>query len=408
MGREQVFLTRILFLLLVAFETTGLRLKLIPWDSPDSPLYRENLALLQNYQTTNTSSHQLKTAGHPNSATKLDVIRFPLEDQQNYHYSVSVKIGYSGTEQKLLVDTGGSYMWGQCSWIFTPLSSKINTYKKLPCNHRLCDKQICKCIKKQCVCTIVYGTKGYKYRVEGFIGKIQIPGSDEISKNDIVFGCSTQQPLNLSGILGLDRSPVSLVSQLRKKNGGRFSYCLHSGDSYLTLGKDISDSGKKVKTTPFIYTDYSTYFLDLLDISVNGRKLGLSPTLFSLKNGGVYMGTGVRYTILPKQAYDKVNRAYQYYFKGKLKKIGGEYWDLKSCYTLKPGYDDFPTMTFHFEGADFEAEYTHVVDRNIGVACTAVVLGKTTVIGALQQWNTKFIFDINQNVLKFYKDNCAG
>ncbi|KAL7103749.1 hypothetical protein ACP275_08G198600 [Erythranthe tilingii] len=400
MGSEQNFLTRTLFLLLVAFETTGLRLKLIPWNSPDSPLYRESLAPIQNYQTANTSSHQLETTNHSNSATNLDGMKFALEHQKNYRYSVNVKIGSPGTDVKLLVDTGSGYIWAKCA---------SKPYKKLPCDHRLCARKICKCVKSQCVCSIAYGSSGVKYKLEGVIGKFHIPGS-EISKPDMVFGCSKEQPLNLSGILGLDRSPVSLVRQLSKETDGRFSYCLHNGDSYLTLGKDISESRKKVKTTPFIHTDYSTYLLNLTDISVGGKKLGLSPTLFTLKNGGVFMDTGVRYTILPKQAYDKVNQKFEDHFKlkGKLKKINGMYWDLKPCYRLTPGFNDFPTMTFHFQGADFESEYTHVIDRRIGVACTAVVLGRSTIIGALQQWNTKFVFDINRNVLNFHKDDCAG
>ncbi|KAL0406720.1 UNVERIFIED_CONTAM: hypothetical protein Slati_3985900 [Sesamum latifolium] len=225
----------------------------------------------------------------------------------------------------------------------------------------------------------------------------------------IVFGCSNQQPLNLSGVLGLDRTPVSLLGQLRKDSGGRFSYCLHNGDSYLTLGKDISGrDGKEERTTPLIHTDYSTLFLNLTDISVEGQRLGLSPSLFSLKNGGVFMDTGIQYTMLASKAYDKVNRAFERYFKGKLKKIDSIHWNLQPWYKLKPGFNDYPTMTFHFDGADYEAEYTHVKDESLEVTCTAVLPGKRTIIGALQQWNTRFLFDINKNLLKFFKDDCAG
>ncbi|KAK6132596.1 hypothetical protein DH2020_033698 [Rehmannia glutinosa] len=413
MGRKKKILTRILILLLVTFfhrstpETQRLRLKLIPWDSPNSPLYPGKLTPLEKYQRIIKSSHHLESisSDHPNFTINLNEIQFPLENQENFHYSVDVKIGTPGTEVKLLVDTGSCYIWTQCPSItYPPLSSK--TYRKLPCNHRLCPKQICKCIKKQCVCTIPYGSSGYKYKLAGSVDKFHIPGSKE-SALDIVFGCSTQQFFNLSGVLGMDRSPVSLLSQLQKESGGRFSYCLHNGDSYLTLGEDVSGGGKEEKTTPLIHNDYPFLFLNLTDISVDGQRLGLSPSLFKLKNGGVVMDTGVPYTMLTKKAYDKVNRAFQSYFKGKLKMLDSVHWNLKPCYRLTPGFNKYPEMTFHFEGADFKVAYTHVTDKSVGVTCTAVLPGKRTIIGAVQQWNTRFMFDINKNVLKFYRDDCA-
>lgn len=402
MGKNQDFLTRILFFLLLAFFCTAipqadvpLRLKLIPWNSPDSPMYREPV---QDYGRTSNKYD------HPNSTISLNEIQFPMQDQQNYRYAVNVKIGSGGQQFKLLVDTGSGFIWAKCNEGLSNSLLSSHTYQKLPCDHKLCAKKLCKCIKKQCVCTIKYGSTGYKYELKQAIDRFHFPGSEA----SIVFGCTKTKPLHLSGILALDRSPVSLVSQLRDKTGGRFSYCLHNGDSYLTLGKDISNSGKKVKTTPFIHTEYSAYFLNLTDISIGGHRLGLSPTLFALKNGGVFMDTGVQYTILPKRAYDKANQAFQNHFKGKLKKINRIYWNLEPCYKLTPGFDDFPAMTFHFQRADLEAEYTHIADRELGVACTAVVPGKQTVIGALQQLNTRFMFDNRKNVLKFYKDDCAA
>ncbi|KAG8364846.1 hypothetical protein BUALT_Bualt18G0041000 [Buddleja alternifolia] len=242
---------------------------------------------------------------------------------------------------------------------------------------------------------------------KGTIDTFQLPGSAK-SESDIVFGCTNKQPLNLSGILGLDRSPVSLLGQLRREIGGQFSYCLNNGDSYLTLGKDSSfDERKEIKTTPLIHTAYSTLFLNLTDISVAGKRLGLYPSLFELKNGGVFMDTGIQYTVLPRKAYDKVSKALQSYFKGKLERTARTFLNLKPCYKLTPGFKDYPTMSFHFQGADYEAEYVQVVDESTNMTCTALFPGRRTVIGALQQWNTKFMFDINQNVLKFYKDDCA-
>ncbi|PIN15948.1 Aspartyl protease [Handroanthus impetiginosus] len=310
---------------------------------------------------------------------------FPLHHQLNYRYSVDIKLGTLGNQVKPLVDAGCGFIWSQ--WSRTSSHpERYKTYKRLPCNHPLCARNICKCIKNQRVCTIPYGSSGNKYTLAQSIDTFHIAGSQK-QKTDIVFGCSNQQPLNLSGILGLDRSPVSLI---------------------VTLGKDIpSHDWENIQTTHLIHTDHSTLFLNLTDTSVEGQRLGLSPSLFSLKNGGVFLDTGIQYTVLPKTACDKVNKVFESYFKGKLKKIDSVYWNLKPCYKLIPGFNAYPTMTFHFEGADLEAEYTHVKDEGLGVTCTAVLLGRRTVIGAVQQWGTRFIFYVNRNVLRFYKDDCS-
>ncbi|GFP78676.1 aspartic proteinase nepenthesin-2 [Phtheirospermum japonicum] len=405
---KQNLLTRILIVLSIIFfhktapRAKGFRLKLVPWDSPNSPLYPGKLTPLEKYQRIVGSLHHHLNSTHLNSTINLNEIQFPVEHQEDFRYSVDVKIGTPGTYVKLLVDTDGSFMWTQClSTTHPPLSSK--TYKKLPCNHRLCPKQFGKCIQKQCVYTIPDKLSGAKFKLAGSVDKFHIPGSK--SQLDIVFGCSTRQYRNLSGILGLDRTPVSLLSQLGKKSGGGYSYCLHKGDSYLTLGEDISSVGKKVKTTPLIHNDHST-FLNLTDISVNGKRLGLSPSLFTLKNGGGVMDTGRPYTMLTKKAYDKVNKAFQRHFKGKLKMIHNTYWNLKPCYRLPAGFNKYPNMTFHFEGADLETEHTTIYEDTMGVACMGVTRGRRTVIGAVQQWDTKFMFDINKNVVKFYRDDC--
>ncbi|GER29154.1 eukaryotic aspartyl protease family protein [Striga asiatica] len=387
----------------------GLKLKLIPWDSPESPLYPGNLTTLQKHQRAIRFSNHLQTLSlySPNTKPDQTKLQIPVHSH-SFRYSVNLRIGTPSKEVNLLFDTGSAFVWTQCdpkSNTYNPSTSK--TYKPLPCNHRLCAKKICKCVKNQCVCTIPYGSSGMKYKLAYSLDTFHLPQS-KTPFPGIAFGCSTKQPLSFSGILGLDRTPVSLLAQVRDQIGGQFSYCLHNGPSFLTLGKDaqISDA-KHVKTTPLVHTDFSTLLLNLTDISVAGKRIGLSPTLFSLKNGGVFMDTGMRYTVLAKAAYDKVSKAFANYFKGKLKKLSESHFDMEPCYQMTPGFKNFPTMTFHFEGAaaDMVVDYTHVSDGS--VACTAVARGGRTIIGALQQWNTRIVFDIDKNVMKFQRADCA-
>ncbi|KAI3466034.1 hypothetical protein Pfo_022697 [Paulownia fortunei] len=460
-------------------ESTGFSLKLIPWDSPKSPLHQPNLTQIQKIQMMAMSSKARANSPTPKNGTFYadDAIQIPVKNQ-GLQYSVNIQIGNPGTEVTLLLDTGSGPIWTQCQqskFYFNPMKSK--TYKALSCQHPLCqkDKKLCKCINGQCVCSLSYGIKGGKInQIDAVLSSdsftLPIKNNGYRTFTNMIFGCSSQSPV-FSGILGLDKLPISLISQVRNKVQGRYSYCLYGGDGYLRFGNNIPQVRKDAKTTRILHPHHPTMFLGLTDVSVaqkrlglspalfsyeqggflidtgaqltvlkkqaynrvikafanyyNGRlkrslrqglcaldwsleiyrywercssgiqdisverqRLGLSPSLFALKNGGVLMDTGVQYTVLTKKAYNKVNRAFQSYFKGRLEEIDRVYWNLKPCYRLTPGFNDYPTMTFHFEGADFEAEYTHVKE--------------------VQQWNTRFMFDINENVLKFYRDDCAG
>ncbi|KAL0328408.1 UNVERIFIED_CONTAM: Aspartic proteinase CDR1 [Sesamum calycinum] len=552
----KTFPLEVLFLLtlfqVAALESTGFSLKLFPWDSPNSPFYHPNLTQTLKIQMMVISSNATAFSRLPGNGTVYaNAIQIPVKNQA-LRYTVKIRIGSPATEVTLLLDTGSGPIWTLCQqskYYFNPKKSR--TYKALPFKNN--------------------GVRTF---------------------SNMIFGCSSRSPI-FSGILGLDKLPVSLISQVRNEVQGRYSYCLHDGDSYLRFGNDIPRVGKDAKTTTILYPDQPTLFLDLKDISVDqkrlglspvlfsyeqggffvdtgaqftvikkqaydkvieafanyyngrlkrvngkayhldlcykhistlksyasmtfhlegadyvtmnlyvvpqpgilciglipgecciqhgecykpeetndlkfiiasrkwdwskffmpeffssfglshcstehqekfrysvdvkigtpgnvvkllldtdisigGQRLGLSPSLFSLKNGGVFMDTGIQYTVLTRKAYDKVNRSFQRYFKGKLKKIDGIHQNLQPCYKLTPGFNDYPTMTFHFDGADYEAEYTHVKDESSRVTCTAVLPGKRTIIGALQQWNTRFMFDINKNLLKFYRDDCAG
>ncbi|KAL6999649.1 hypothetical protein U1Q18_000806 [Sarracenia purpurea var. burkii] len=129
---------------------------------------------------------------------------------------------------------------------------------------------------------------------------------------------------------------------------------------------------------------------------------------FSLKNGGCVIDMGVPYTVIARKAYRKVIRAFADYYTGRLERIDGSDYGLELCYRYKEGFRMYAAMSFHFQGADLVVNPTHVHVFNLQAArvCVAVVAGDQTVLGALQQWGTRFVYDLKSNVLRFAHENC--
>ncbi|KAL2247452.1 aspartic proteinase CDR1-like [Sesamum indicum] len=413
----KTFPLKILFLLTffqeAAPESTGFSLKLIPWDSPNSPFYHPNLTQTQKIQMMVISSNATALSRHPgNDTVYANAVQIPVRNQA-LRYAVKIRIGSPGTEVTLLLDTGSGPIWTQCQqskYYFNPKKSR--TYSTLPCEHPVCQsgKKSCKCINGMCVCRQSYGFNGGKiqhvYAVlssDSFTLAVKNNGVRTFS--NMIFGCSSRSPV-FSGILGLDKFPVSLISQVRNEVQGQYSYCLHDGDSYLRFGNDIPQVGRDAKTTKILYPYHPTLFLDLKDISVDKKRVGLSPVLFSYEQGGFFIDTGAQLTVIKKQAYDKVIQAFANYYNVRLKRVNGKAFHLDLCYKQNSTLKSYASMTFHLEGADYVTTNLYVVPQP-GILCIGLIPGEVSILGALQQWNTRFVFDINTNTLKFVNEDCS-
>jgi aspartyl protease family protein len=74
------------------------------------------------------------------------------------------------------------------------------------------------------------------------------------------------------------------------------------------------------------------------------------------------------------------------------------------------------SLSLHFAGEEEEATlvvspkqlFLMVDDKRAGqVACLAMVPGSRTVIGALQQVDTRFVYDLKENKLSFAPESCV-
>ncbi|XP_015898713.3 aspartic proteinase nepenthesin-2-like [Ziziphus jujuba] len=431
----------LLSLSLVSYNTskpTGFSLKLIPSDSPDSPFYPGKLTQHERIQRmVELSKARAKYVGLLSTANQISTF-YPENIYLKMYihslfYSVQVFIGTPKRPQTLLMDTGSHLIWTQCRPcincfnqtdppIFIPNTSA--TYRKLPCAHPIC-RQLYQCVKNECVYNQRYGggsvTKGLA-SVETFA--FPFNSNQTRSVGNIVFGCSNDNQNftfsgtgRISGILGLGPYPDSLPSQLRNLINKRFSYCLPSSmtqNSVLRFGEDIQII-PNLKRTPFVRMNRSShYFLNLLDISVAGHRLGFPPGAFSLKqngSGGVVIDSGCTVTNMEREPYGVVMREFQNHFvRFGLERVVNSSEGFELCYKQRRGFSHYAGLTFHFEGADMvvQPQFMYVQNYRMRYFCVALLpFTGPTLIGAWQQQNTRFIYDLNLQELQFAPEDCS-
>ena len=110
----------------------------------------------------------------------------------------------------------------------------------------------------------------------------------------------------------------SYAWQLEAETDLRFSYCLsywtntQDTHTYLHFGKDAQIRGTNqeiVQTTPLI-PNVTMYYVEVLSISMEGKKLPIDPVEFQLRSdfkGGFAIDTGSALTYLVQNAYYAYN-----------------------------------------------------------------------------------------------------
>lgn len=427
------FLTNFTFI-----ESIGFSLKLIPPFSPESPLYPGNLTELEKFhlllKTSKARASYLASLSSTNGTSiEPENIHLPVHGK-NFLHSVEVFLGTPIKPQFLLMDTGSFLTWIQCqpcincfnqsTPIFDPRFS--STYRKLPCVNPLCRGPL-RCVGGECVYQRNYGG-GASTRGVAATETFTFPYNNVTrAVPNIVFGCSNDnQNFSLegevSGIFGLNKHPLSLTIQLRNIIQGRFSYCLVYSynvmevPSVLRFGEDAVIRGRDVKTIRILnQTVSSSYHLDLLDISVEDERIRFPPGTFALQrngSGGCMIDTGAIATFMDKRPYEIVMQKFDEHYRsfGRRRVTGiPEGWEY--CYLFDPRFRAYASMTFHFQGADFKVEpaYMNFYLVSRGVFCVGLLstTGKT-ILGAFQQQDTRFLYDLNAGTLQFVPENCAN
>ncbi|KAF8660788.1 hypothetical protein HU200_057374 [Digitaria exilis] len=255
--------------------------------------------------------------------------------------------------------------------------------------------------------------------VEGYLCHDQLIYDGTVHQT-VPFGCAHKAAHFrndglFTGVIG----PAGMAGGLTQ-----FSYCLFGGGEasrrgFLRFGADVprNPGYMTTKILPALDADESGHYVSLVGVSVGARKLeGIQPETFARgedKHGGCLIDLGTPLTVMAQEAYDAVEEA-----------IWSDLRRQGALRVKRPGYGlcvrasevvmgrRLPSLSFHF--AEEEAvlavspeQLFLMMDEEHGrVACLAVMPGRRTIIGALQQVDTRFVFDIKDSKLSFAPESC--
>nr|CAB3486792.1 unnamed protein product [Digitaria exilis] len=157
---------------------------------------------------------------------------------------------------------------------------------------------------------------------------------------------------------------------------------------FLRFGADVPHN-PRYQTTRILpvldINDSAAYYVGLVGVSLGARRLDMiHPEMFSQEKGGqsgtvIDLGTSV--TVMAEEAYRVIEEAMW----SQLKEHGAERVEQR-CYGLCVKNGKGPPSIY--------------------MTCLAIVLGRRTMIGALQQVDTRFVFDLKDSKILFAPELC--
>ncbi|KAG2558073.1 aspartyl protease family protein 2-like [Panicum virgatum] len=165
----------------------------------------------------------------------------------------------------------------------------------------------------------------------------------------------------------------------------------------------------------------SAYHVSLVGVSLGGRRLaGVRPEMFAHRKdgrgqGGCIIDIGTPLTIMAREAYRAVEEAVwsglERHGAARVERAGYGLC-VRATEAIK---GHLQSLSLHFAGEEEEATlvvspkhlFLMVDDKRAGqVACLAMVPGRRTIIGALQQVDTRFVYDLKENKVSFAPESC--
>lgn len=343
-------------------------------------------------------------------------------------------VGLGGKNVTLIVDTGSDLTWVQCQPcgscynqqepLFNPAESF--SYKPVLCKSTTCENLedatgssgVCGVNSSTCNYYVSYGdgsyTRGDLASDNLVLGTTPVKG--------FVFGCGRVNDGlfgGASGLMGLGRSALSLISQSYDVFGGVFSYCLpsvtDSGPGTLILG---DETWVYKNSTPISYTTLianpmmpTFYFLNLTGVSIGGVSLQ-DP---SFGKGEMLIDSGTVITRLIPSVYNVVKSEFLKQFSGFPK--ASPFSILDTCFNLS-AYEEveIPTVKLHFgTETELNVDVTGVlyfVKADASQVCLAIASlsdeEEIGIIGNYQQKNTRVVYNTKVSTLGFAKEKCSS
>ncbi|PVH35391.1 hypothetical protein PAHAL_7G168500 [Panicum hallii] len=356
-----------------------------------------------------------------------------------------VKLGI-GTPQHFFsaaIDTATDLVWMQCQPcvscyrqldpVFNPRLS--SSYAVVPCRSDTCgqlDEHRCRSEDDDaCQYTYRYSGNGVT-RGTLAIDKLAV-GSDVF--HGVIFGCSNSSaggpPAQASGLVGLGRGPLSLVSQLSVR---RFMYCLPPPMSRvpgkLVLGaavdavQNVSDRVTITMSSSTRYPSY--YYLNLDGLAVGDQtprtvrtaappptaRRGAATGGGSANAYGMIVDIASTISFLEASLYDELADDLEEELRlpraTPSRRLG-----LDLCFILPEGVGMdrvyVPTVSLSFDGRWLELERDQLFVEDGRTMC--LMVGKTSgvsILGNFQQQNMQVLYNLRRGKITFAKASCES
>ena len=396
---------------------------LIHRDSPLSPIYDPSIThfdrLHNDFQRSlnRLNSFKLSLGNHNRGNARAPVKLY------KGGYFMKYSIGTPPVQITGFIDTGSSLIWTQClpcihcfkqdTPVFNPRNS--TSYNKLPCQSPFCSSRYVedpKCDQNG-TCHYYYHYFDHSHTAGDLATEtLTIGAQNLITSPKTVFGCAHDSAGSFtaaaSGLIGLGRGKLSLVSQLGIK---KLSYCLSpyiNVTSKIVFGENSVFSGADVVTTPFLTIPSAFYRVTLEAISVGSKRIEyVSENQKGGTEGNVAIDSGTTYTFLPHSLYDGLVSAVDKIIKDP--QVADPYGIFKHCYKVgEPDKIVFPLITAHFKGADVTLMAINIfLWQKEDVVCLGVFPSDVGFFGNIAQNNFWVGYDLEAGTVSFKPADCS-
>ncbi|KAH7833037.1 hypothetical protein Vadar_002554 [Vaccinium darrowii] len=341
-------------------------------------------------------------------------------------YLMKFTIGSPAVPVSMIMDTGSDLIWTQCqpcttcfaqpTPIFNPVKSF--TFHIISCTSKYCQAMSTVTCDHRCKYLYTYGDQT---STQGFMAKDLFIFGHMVTTHKIRFGCGgNNQGSGLgqgSGLVGLGRGPLSLVSQL---GVDKFSYCLTSmGDSKILFGalSDQNETRGSTLSTPLLQnpSQPSLYYMSLQGITVGETRLPISQSTLQLNedgSGGMILDSGTTLTYLSGDAFTALAQEFAAQTKLQVSETPAAGLDL--CFESPTNVLSnvaVPKLTLHFEGLDLELPKENYMISDLatsGMVCLAMAPSSNgmSILGNLAQQNFLVVNDLGKETVSFNPTQC--
>ncbi|KAL6629288.1 hypothetical protein ACP70R_029053 [Stipagrostis hirtigluma subsp. patula] len=308
--------------------------------------------------------------------------------------------------------------------LFDPVASP--TYRRVLSDAAICVEPQFHKIASSCVFRF---NKGHEF-AEGYVSTDHVTKPGGSAYRGFIFGCAYEAQNfqedgegRYAGVAGFG----DVVMQLAARGLTRFSYCLWGGaganrQGFLRFGDDVPHN-RRYSTTGILPSLHahpleSVYYVSLAGLSIGAHRLdGIRPEMFGRRkdgHGGCAIDLGTPMTVMVEEAYRAIEEAVW----SDLERHGAERVKLpgfglcvRATKAVK-GQIRLQSLSLRFS----EEEAVLVIspaqlfvmmnDKQGQIACLAMTPGNRTVIGAFQQVDTRFVYDVKESKLSFAPESC--